>query len=504
MISSKVIPLSSTFSKKLMKLRKLFPDAPDLTIHHLMTDSRLYRNDAVFYCLKGMVHDGHQFIEQAIDHGAVVIVHSDSLETYQPNITYIKVQDVLDELNRTAAIFFNHPSRKLKLFGVTGTNGKSTIAKTLKSILHNQISTGYSGTISIEYGSVVEKPEYTTPETIPLLELLNRMHKSKVAAVALEVSSQALDQGRVDALRFDVAIFTNLTHDHLDYHGSFENYYLAKKHLFDLIKDSGTAVINIDDPYGLRLFQEHPGKKVSYSIQKKADYYATDIVLSAQQTDFILHTRQGTYPLSTNVVSDFNLSNLLAVMAALNESLMPIEHIIPHLQNLPQVDGRMQIVNEWQKFNVIVDYAHTPDGFEKIFQFAQSITPPHKKIISVFGAAGKRDTKKRPVLGEISDRYCKNIILTEEDPRTENALDIAKAIASGIKDNNYAIILDRYAAIRQAIELANEQDTVLILAKGNEQYISKELGKEFWPGDEAVAREVLRTLYPLEEESYHD
>ncbi len=475
-----------------MKLQKLFKQAPDITIRHLMTDSRLFRKDAVFYCLKGMVHDGHLFIDEAIAHGATVIVHSDPLEKTYENITYIKVNDVLDELNRSADIFFKHPSKKLTLFGVTGTNGKSTIAKTLKAILNHEISSGYSGTISIEYGSIIEKPEFTTPETIPLLEMLNRMQKAAVQAVSLEVSSQALDQGRVDALRFDVAIFSNLTHDHLDYHGSFENYYLAKKHLFDLMKDKGIAIINIDDPYGLRLYQEHTGKKISYSTQKKADYYATDIVLSAQKTKFVLHVNDQAYPLETNFVSDFNLSNLLAVIAALDLTHMPLERIIPHLNHLPQVDGRMQVIDEGQLFNVIIDYAHTPDGFEKIYQFAKSITPQDKKIISVFGAAGKRDTKKRPVLGEISDRYCKNIILTEEDPRTENALDIAKSIASGIKENNYVIILDRYAAIRQAIELANEQDTVLILAKGNEQYMSKEFGKEYWPGDEAVAKEVLK------------
>jgi UDP-N-acetylmuramoyl-L-alanyl-D-glutamate--2,6-diaminopimelate ligase len=477
-----------------MKLNKLFDHAPSIAIDHLMTDSRLHRENAIFYCLKGMVNDGHAFVEQAIQNGAVVIVYSNPIPALPKGVIGLKVHDVLHELNRSAAIFFHHPSQKLTLFGVTGTNGKSTIAKMLRSILNPTLSTGYSGTISIEYNDVVEQPSFTTPEPIELLEMLDRMRKARVKAVSLEVSSQALDQGRVDALLFDVAIFTNLTHDHLDYHGTFENYYQAKKHLFDLIKPEGKAIINLDDEYGRRLYEEHHHTKFSYSILQPADYYATNIRLSAHQTQFQLHVLNQVYEISTNVVSDFNISNLVAVVATLHSHGFSMDKILPHLTRLPQVEGRMEVISEGQDFNVIVDYAHTPDGFEKIYAFARSITPESGKIISVFGAAGKRDAKKRPILGAISDRYCKNIILTEEDPRNESALDIAKDIATGIKDNNYVIILDRADAIRQAIEMANKNDTILILAKGNETYLAKAFGKEPWPGDQVVARDVLRAL----------
>lgn len=476
-----------------MKLNRLFSTAPEIEVKDLVTDSRKPMKQAVFYCLKGMVNDGHRFVDQAIANGAIVIVHSDEL-VYQPNITYIHVNDVLEELNRTAAIFFHKPHQKMNLIGVTGTNGKSTIAKTIKEIYNHFEACGYSGTISIEYGQVIEKPDYTTDETVPTLKMLRRMLKAGMKAVCMEVSSQGLDQKRVDALEFDVAIFTNLTHDHLDYHGNFESYYLAKKRLFSLIKTQGCAIINVDDPYGARLFNEVNQRKYSYSIEHEADYQAKDLVIKATQSQFNLVILNQTYPVVTNFVSSFNISNLLAIIASLHQSGYAIEDILPLLINLPQVEGRMEVIQEGQNFDVIVDYAHTPDGFEKIFAFAKSITSPNNKIISVFGSAGKRDRKKRPILGSIADKFSQMIILTEEDPRNESALEIAQEIAEGIQHANHIIVLDRYDAIQQALELANQNDTVLILAKGNERYITRQFGKEAWMGDDVATKEILRKI----------
>lgn len=482
-----------------MKLNRLFKEAAPIEIKELMTDSRVELKKSLFYCLKGMVHDGHAFIHQAISNGAIAIVYSDPIEFIE-GVEYIKVDNVINELNRTADIFFNHPSQKLNMIGVTGTNGKSTIAKTIKELYSLWNPCGYSGTISIEYGINKEKPDFTTDETVPTLSMLKRMLKAEMKAVALEVSSQGLDQHRVDALRFDVAIFTNLTHDHLDYHGNLENYFQAKKRLFSLLKPKGCSIVNIDDPYGARLFNEIYSRKYSFSIYKPADYQAKNIELGALSTKFTLVVEDKEYNLVTNFVSEFNLSNLLAVIAALHQSGFSIDQISEHLNHLPQVDGRMEVIQEGQNFNVIVDYAHTPDGFEKIYQFANSITSENNKIISVFGSAGKRDSKKRPILGSISDKYCKMIILTEEDPRNESALNIAQEISSGIKKTNYIIVLDRYDAIQQALELANKNDTVLILAKGNERYITRRFGKEYWMGDEAATIDILKKLNVQEEE----
>lgn len=472
-------------------LNQLFLNSPEIPIDHLMVDSRKPLANSIFYCIKGVVNDGHKFIEQAIQHGAKAIVHSEDIKHKNKEIIYIKVEDVVDALNESAKIFYDDPASQMIMFGVTGTNGKSTIAKTIKEIFNHVKKTGYSGTISIEYGKKVEKPNYTTPETIEMLDLLNRMVEHKMKAAALEVSSQGLDQKRVGAVNFDVAIFTNLTHDHLDYHGTMENYYIAKKKLFSLLKEDAASIINIDDDYGLRLYDEIETKKFSYSIEKEADYQAIDIDYYATHTDFTLKIKDEKYKVKTNFVSQFNLSNLLAIIAACHQAKMPIDKILAELDHLPQVDGRMNVIDMNQGFNCIVDYAHTPDGFDKIYKFAQTITPLNKKIITVFGSAGKRDSKKRPILGSISDKYADLIILTEEDPRNESALDIAHEIASGIKDTPYVIILDRYDAIYQALELANSKDTVLVLAKGNEQYIDRLYGKEYWMSDEAAVKEIL-------------
>lgn len=482
-----------------MKLNRLFKDVAPIEIKDFMTDSRTELKNSLFFCLKGMVHDGHSFIEQAIKNGAIAVVYSDPIE-FKTGIVYIKVDNVIQELNRVAAIFFQNPSQKLNLIGVTGTNGKSTIAKTIKEIYSVFSPCGYSGTISIEYGLNREKPDFTTDETVPMLKMLKRMLKSGMKAAALEISSQGLDQHRVDALKFDIAIFTNLTHDHLDYHGNLENYFQAKKRLFSLVKPKGCSIINIDDPYGARLFNEINTRKYSFSINEAADYQAKDIQLSALSTKFTLVVNEKEYYLETNFVSEFNLSNLLAVIASLHQSGFSIEEISSQLNCLPQVDGRMEVIQEGQNFNVIVDYAHTPDGFEKIYQFASSITAPNNKIISVFGSAGKRDSKKRPILGSISDKYCQMIVLTEEDPRNESALHIAQEIAMGIKNNNHIIVLDRYDAILQALELANKNDTVLILAKGNERYITRQFGKEYWMGDDAATIDILRKKNVQKEE----
>lgn len=473
-------------------LNEMFINTPEISVENLMIDSRKPLKKAVFYCLKGIVNDGHKFIDQAIKNGAIAIVYSEPIDQMLENIIYIKVNDVLDALNTSANIFYNHPSDHLLLFGVTGTNGKSTIAKTIKEIYNHYLQSGYSGTISIEYGTKVEKPNYTTPETIELLSMLDKMIKHQMKAVALEVSSQGLDQKRVHSIQFDIAIFTNLTHDHLDYHGNMENYYQAKKKLFTLLKQGASSIINLDDAYGERLFNEIETNKFGYSTRKDAYYQASEIEYYPTHTHFVLNIESRRYKVKTNFVAEFNLSNLLAIIAACHQANMPIEAILEQLDHLPQVEGRMNVIEMNQGFNVIVDYAHTPDGFEKIYQFANTITDDKHKIITIFGSAGKRDSKKRAILGQISDRNADLIIITEEDPRNESALNIAHEIASGIKNTPYIIMLDRYDAIAQGLEIANKGDTVLILAKGNEQYIDRLYGKEYWMGDEAAVRQILK------------
>jgi UDP-N-acetylmuramoyl-L-alanyl-D-glutamate--2,6-diaminopimelate ligase len=485
----------------MVTLSKLIAGAADLPIENLMMDSRVALPKSVFFCVKGLKNDGHQFIDQAIANGAICIVHSDPIEIMREGITYVQVENVIEILNQCADLFYGKPSSKLNVIGVTGTNGKSTIALTIKNIYNHYKPTGYIGTISIEYGDVKTLPLLTTPEITQVHHILADMVESGMEAVTLEVSSQGLEQSRVNSVNFNTAIFTNLTHDHLDYHGTMENYFLAKSKLFHLIGSDKTAIINIDDPYGKRLAQTCEANVVSYGINSPAVYMAKNIQILFDKTIFNLHCYDEVYPVETNMVALFNVYNLLAVIAACHENGMKIEDILAHVQHIDPVDGRMERIIEGQNFNVIVDYAHTPDGFEKIFKFADDITPKGKRILSVFGAAGKRDTKKRPILGEIADRYCDMIILTEEDPRGENPHGIAEQIAKGITHSNYSIVEDRYDAIRQALEIANEDDTVLILAKGNETYMYRDFGREPWIGDDAACKEILHEVILNKEET---
>ena len=481
-----------------MLLNKLIDKAPKIKIENLFTDSRLKVDRGMFFCIKGMINDGHRFVSEAIANGAVCIVHSDDLEDYVDDIVYIKVVDVQDILVKVADKFYDHVSSKLKLFGVTGTNGKTSIAITIKSILNKYLTCGYIGTMGIEYNNIHMSTGKTTPDILYMSKTLSDMDKDNVKAVTIEVSSHGLDQRRIDGIEFDYAIFTNLTHEHLDYHGTMENYFEAKARLFTELDSSKCAIINIDDDYGKRLVHMTDARVVTYGIDNPATYQALDIKLDSKNTSFTLRHANEDYAISTNLVAKFNIYNLLAIIAALYESGLEMAAIIESVKRIEQIEGRVEIVDEGQAFDVIVDYAHTPDGFMKIYEYAKAITKKDNKIITVFGSAGKRDTKKRPKLGKISHDYCDIIILTEEDPRSESVIDICREIASEIEDR-YVIIENRYDAIRQAIEMANTNDTILILGKGDEDYLAREFGNDPWMGDDKAARDILRKYNNQEE-----
>lgn len=483
----------------MVKLSYLFQNAPDIEIKGLMSDSRKKRPDSIFFCVKGMMFDGHRFINQAISNGAKVIVHSEQLKSIDPSVTYIKVKNVQQAFNSVADAFYGRPSSHLRMFGVTGTNGKSSVSSLIKDLLDEYEPTGYIGTIAIEYGSVKLAPMLTTPEVDDLHGILRDMVNANVKACALEVSSIGIEQERVNSIDFDVAIFTNLTHDHLDYHGNMENYFETKKSFFDRMKSSGMAITNVDDPYGLAIVEDVKCRVLTYGINNKADYQATSFQIMKDKTLFTLKCFDREYKIETNLVAMFNIYNLLACLAALDSQGFDVETLIPKLTNIKQIEGRMERIDLGQSFNVIVDFAHTPDGITKVCEYAAKITPKGKRIISVFGSAGKRDTKKRKIFGQIADKYCDMIILTEDDPRNESIYDIAMEIASGITNTNYVIIEDRYYAIQQAIELAQENDTILILGKGDENFIYREFGTEYYQGDDKIVKEIIKKM--MEEEN---
>lgn len=476
-----------------MRLSKLFKNAPTVNVTGLCFDSRKVKKGNVYFCLPGLTYDGHDFIDSAIENGAICIVHSRPVSDKRDGVIYIRVADVNEAMNQCARIFFGKPSDKMTMYGITGTNGKSTIANVIRSILDPLEPTGYIGTIAIEYGDVKLMPDLTTPDALFLQSRLNDMVNAGMKACALEVSSHGLAQGRVNGINFDVAIFTNFTYDHLDFHGTLENYFDAKTILFkDRVKPEGVCILNRDDPKYKELAPLCAARVVTYGIENEADYRAIHIEMTNEASHFdLIHDGQS-YPVMTNLVATYNIYNLLAVIAALHETGIDLDKIIASCKAIPQVQGRLEQIDEGQDFNVIVDFAHTPDGMEKVMEFGRSITKEGGNVIAVFGSAGKRDAAKRKVFGELADKYCDFVILTEDDPRDEDPKEIADQIKEGIKETTNIFIEDRYEAIRQAVETAKAGDTVLLLGKGDEVFIYRENGRAPWIGDHVAVRECIK------------
>lgn len=475
-----------------MKLSKLIEKGPEIEISSISLDSRHIEKNSMFFCMDGLQHDGHDYIDEVIEKGAVCIIHTKDIPNMKEGIVYIKVENITRFLNVIASRFYGEPSKHMKIFGITGTNGKSTIASVIQDLHNHMEPCGYIGTISISYGDVVLPPNLTTPDAIVLHSTLKDMLDANMKACALEVSSHGLELNRVGSVDFDVAVFSNLTYDHLDFHGTFENYRDAKKKLFTNLKESGVAVINADDPYGSYMVEECKARVVTYGIQNDATYRADHIHIGIDGSSFMLYYGEESYEIHTNLVATYNIYNLLAAIAALKESGLPLEAIVSYISQIRQIDGRMERIDEGQAFNVIVDFAHTPDGLKKVFEYAKQITPNDRKIIAVFGSAGKRDTKKRKVFGSLADEYCDNIILTEDDPRDEDPHEIADEIRSGIETTNCIYMENRYDAIRQAVESANVGDCVLLLGKGDEVFMYREFGREPWMGDHNAARKCIK------------
>lgn len=479
-----------------MRLSKIFKNVPTVNTQGLSFDSRTVKPGDTYFCLPGLTFDGHDFIDQAIEKGAIAIVHSRPIDHPTGGAVYIRVDDTTNAMNQAARIFYNRPANELRMYGITGTNGKSTIANIIRHLEEPQTPCGYIGTIAIAYGNNTFAPDLTTPDAIFLQKTLRNMVDAGMKACAMEVSSHGLAQKRVDAIDYDCAVFTNFTYDHLDFHGTMENYFNAKAKLFSQrVKSGGVSILNADDPKYKDLKEISQARTISYSIENESDYRAINVKMDQSSIIFDLVYGGKKYPVESNLVGEFNLYNLLASIAAVNEtSDQTIEQIIAKAKNIPQVAGRMEQIKEGQNFNVICDFAHTPDGMEKMFRFGRMIVKTGGKLIAVFGSAGKRDKAKRKVFGELAEKYCDSVYLTEDDPRDESPEEIANEIRSGMKNVNNVFVPDRYEAIRQAIESANEGDTILILGKGDENFMYHEEGRVPWIGDNVAAKECIHRL----------
>lgn len=431
-----------------MLLNKIFKEAPSIEVNGLAIDSRKVEKGYIFFAIDGLSDDGHRYIDTAIEKGAKVIVHSKEVENKLKKIVYIQAENVVNVLNYVVKMFYEDPSKEMFVYALTGTNGKTTTAKLIKDIGKHFEKSGYIGTLGFEYNDVMISGQLTTPDAITLNYYINEMKKEKVSALALEVSSHGIALGRVDSIHKDLAIFTNLTHDHLDFHVSFENYLETKQKLF--VNHKGKSLLNIDDPY-FKEFEKVSVDVITYGKKEEADYCIRDIEVSSQHTKYNLVYRNEIYLITTNLLGEYNIYNLTAAIAALHIRGFEISEIIKKINEVKNISGRLTKIESNSNINAFVDYAHTPDGLEKVFEYAREITPSGNRVIAVFGSAGRRDVLKREIFGQIADQYCDQVILTEDDPRDENIREIALEIKKGIKTVPSLIVEDRYEAIRIAV-----------------------------------------------------
>ena len=470
---------------------------------NLCIDSRKVQEGDIFFCMCGSATDGHLYVPQAVANGAKVVVYEHEMEKPdQEGVIYIKVPSTLDALNEAAASLNGWPSQHLTMFGVTGTNGKSSIAYLISKIYSKYKGTcGYVGTIGGQMGEKAYQVSLTTPDIIPLQKTLADMHRDGAVAGSIEVSSHGLIQKRVGAVDFDYAIFTNLTREHLDYFKDMEHYFLAKALFFQSLKPEAVAMVNIDDPYGQRLKDMCTGRFMTYGIEGDADYRATDIVYSPEGMAFTLVHDGKSYPVRTNLQVTYNLYNLLAVAGTLHQAGLAMEDILREFVDIKSIPGRMDEIKFGQDYRVIVDYAHTDDSYNKLLHYVRHDLPGIRRIITVSGAPGKRDSGNREIFGHYFSKYCDYSILTEEDCRDEPPKKVADEIAAGMAEGYpHTYIENRAEAIQAAVDMAEPGDIVLILGKGAERYLDGNTGKRFWEGDDVSARKAVKNR--MERESH--
>jgi UDP-N-acetylmuramoyl-L-alanyl-D-glutamate--2,6-diaminopimelate ligase len=481
-----------------MRLDELFPEVPAdigmIEITGLAYDERGLSPGALFFCLRGLTRDGHDFAAQVIQAGAAALVVSRPLPVDAPQI---QVADVHAAAGPAAAAFYGHPNRELELVGVTGTNGKTTTTYLVRALLeadHRQ--TGRLGTIASVIGGVERLTEPTTVHpAIDLQRTFRKMVDGGDRACVMEVFSQYLAVAQVDSVAFDVAIFTNLTRDHLDFHRTMENYFAAKRRLF-IEWQTAHAVINVDDSYGARLAREPEldGKVVTFALDDKtATFRAADVRTGLEGSSFTVLSPDGAHRITSPLCGRFNVYNVLGAFAAARTLGVPASTAATAIENIGQIPGRFESIDERQPFLVLVDYAHTPDGLENVLSAARNLTDHQLHV--VFGCGGDRDPGKRPLMGEIAARLADQVIVTSNNPRSEDPEAIIAEILSGT-EREVAHTLDRREAINGAIARAEPGDVVVIAGKGHEQGQEFEEGRTVPFDDGDVAREALRSLAP--------
>jgi len=442
----------------------------EIAVNKIEFDSRKIQENDVFVAIRGTVSDGHDFIEKAISLGAIVVICDTLPEVIVVGITYIQVKDTNSALAFMANNFYNNPSSKLRLVGITGTNGKTTIASLLYQLFKKAgYKVGLLSTVKIMVDDVEHKATHTTPDSLTINHYLNEMVAVGCEFCFMEVSSHGIHQKRTEGLHFEGGVFTNLSHDHLDYHPTFAEYRDVKKSFFDHLPKTAFALTNIDDKNGLVMLQNTYAKKLTYALKSYSDYKAQ--ILENQLSGLLLKINE--QEVWVKLIGTFNAYNLLAIYGTAVQLGLENLEVLRLLSELESVSGRFQFIVSNQKITAIVDYAHTPDAIENVLKTINDIRTNNEQLITVVGCGGDRDKTKRPIMANIATQMSDKVIITSDNPRTENPATIIAEMEAGVKPQNYKKSLsieDRKQAIKTACQLANANDIILIAGKGHETY----------------------------------
>ena len=465
----------------------------NIEVNTIVFDSRLVEKNDVFVAVKGSVSDGHEFIEMALDNGAKAIICQNMPKRLVDGVTYVEVENTSTALAIMASNYCGVPSENLKLIGVTGTNGKTTIATLLYQLFKNAgYKVGLLSTVRIMVDNKEYQATHTTPDSLTINKYLKAMNEEGVEYCFMEVSSHGIHQKRTEGLHFEGGIFTNITHDHLDYHKTFSEYRDVKKQFFDQLPTQAFALTNVDDKNGLFMLQNTVARKFTYALKGYADYKAQ--ILENQFSGLLLKVNDS--EVWTRLIGNFNAYNILAIYATADLLGLEKVEILRLISDLESVSGRFQYFISDDKITAIVDYAHTPDALKNVLETINSIRTNNEELITVVGCGGDRDKTKRPKMGHIASALSTKVIFTNDNPRTENPETILNEIEAGVAPQNFkktVSIADRKQAIKTACQMANSNDIILIAGKGHESY--QEINGERLDFDDyKTVQELLKQL----------
>ncbi len=456
-------------------LKNVYPDKIDsqfanLDINLILANSKETNEKTLFVAMKGQKGHGLDYIDEVIKNGCKVIAAEDFSSAKKiPGVLFLTVKDAKEFLNKIVREFYDKPDQKLNVVGITGTNGKTTITYLLEAVLkQNNVNCGVIGTINYRYLDKCFDSKNTTPGLIQNYQFLSELVQNNISHCIMEVSSHALDQGRVDTINFSAGIFTNLTVDHLDYHKDLENYFQAKLKLFKMLKKNALAIVNNDDPYAKRIIENTKAKIITYGIKIKSDVMAKEIKANPDGSIFNVVTKKSSFEIRTPLIGLHNIYNILAAVGYLLNAGIKPETIKEVLANFVGAPGRLERIDCGQKFYIFIDYAHTEDALRNILKALREVSD--SKIILLFGCGGDRDRTKRPMMGKAACELADYSIVTSDNPRSEEPIKIIEEIIKGFNENNYEIVEKREEAIKKVLEIAQPGNIIVLAGKGHENY----------------------------------